>query len=182
MELRALGGNARLVLSGLRSLVEVDFATPVVDECGNDGAATTAAGGRREPSCFSLNTTSTQPTDYGGSRVSWEDLEGGERREGTADANRLRGGIGDKDRHLQRRVWVTQQFLVSAVPPAFTHPLGVALRFVGHPPGLAEGRRAGGVLRAGGGRDNIPGGNGDGGRGSVSSELPLPEDMPDHPR
>lgn len=81
------------------------------------------------------------------------------------------------------REWVTRQFLVgpgsSAVPPEFSHPVAVALRASSPSAAGAVGRISDGngvgthaSNRAGGG----------GRKGFVTSELPRPENRPDHPR
>lgn len=212
VEVRAVGGNARLTLSALRSLVEVDFATSSSTTTDDADCASYNSGkseprfdvrsGSRKSGLRNIGSgdrfSSMSPPTFPSAARSGScntvggdvGMDGGIVAGGGSAARRAacRGGDSKYRRPAERRVWVTRQFLVCNVPPEFAHPLAVALSVgVGHPAGpCVEGRggdqgdsraedRRRRALESGGGRD-------DGERAHVLCRLPLPEEMPDHPR
>lgn len=160
VEVRALGGNARLTLSPSRALAEVDYAVALPGPGDGGHGAGEQVGGRggswRERGAAALE-ASTHPAAAAA-------------EQGLFDA----GG----------RTWVTRQFLVGPaarrdgvdddVPPEFSHPLALA---------LAAAAAAGSVSEAHGAGEAPDGGVVEGtGSGVVLSELPRPEDRPEHAR
>lgn len=222
VEVRAVGGNARLTLSALRSLVEVDFATSSSStmtttddtDCANNNSGNvskrcncksepqfdvrsksrhdglqnirgkdrfSSMSPQTSPSAARVGTCFTMGDDVG--------MNSGTISGGAAERRATcRGGDSTYRRSAERRVWVTRQFLVCDVPPEFAHPLAVAFSVaVGHPAGHSVKGGGGdqGDSRAGDGRrraleSEVARGDGEGAH--VLSKLPLPEEMPDHPR
>ncbi|CAM9353698.1 unnamed protein product, partial [Pylaiella littoralis] len=144
VEVRAVGGNARLTLSASGTTAEVDYAVAIPDPPGSTPTAAAAV--------------AVSP--------------------------------------IKIRVWVTRRFFVgsapSDVPPEFSHALAVAVALgapsssspaardddaavLGAQGGGAEGVRVG----ASAGDEAVAGGGGREGA-LVTSELPWPEDRPDH--
>lgn len=171
VEVRAVGGNARLVLSASCTSAEVDYAAAAAAD---DDKATTL--GWR----VGYYDGDTQSSDR-------RDTREGVRKEtyrmaGTATSTGVSKG--------RRRVWVTRQLLVgssssslplSPVPPEFSFALQVALQASPSPvashAGLLEGAGDGKGVEEGGG---VFVGNGE--VRVVISDLPLPEAIPDHAR
>lgn len=166
VEVRALGGNARLTLSALRSLVEVDFATAAL-------SSTT-------PGCISSSTAKDVNHDVGGSTTAGGREDGSCLERSAREVHSLRrprDGVDPGQHHSPRRVWVTQRFLVYSVPEAFAPAVGVALRVGGS---TVEGGLGGSNASDGAWKENIH--EEGGGRGGfVSSPLPSPEET-DLPR
>lgn len=149
-----MGGNARLTLSASRTMVGVDFAVAFA-------AASTKF--------------SSPPSSENSSYIDDHDAAVTTAR---AAGERVRRPQGQGDAARAGRAWVTRRFLVgSSVPPEFSHALSVAFSCVEGGEGLAGGAGEGGEL---GGEE---GGEIEGrGAGLVASELPLPEERPDHAR
>lgn len=155
VEVRAASGNARLILSASRTMVEVDYA------------ATAAAAAIAITEADSAIDPSRAAAGVG--------CGGGGRREVKRRERVARATI-----EGESRVWVSRRFLAgscSSVPQEFAHALGVALTVSLSLRSAGEGR---GMGAAGFGRV-CEAEDWDGG-GFVASELPRPEERPDHAR
>lgn len=171
VEVRAVGGNARLTLSASRTLAEVDYAVAIPSGSGGGGTAASSNDGR----CCGK-----------GGAVALG-------RDPAAEPTNRPPRTG-----LASRVWITRQFLVgsrsSDVPSEFSHALAAALRAASSsPPAAADAAGWGGegddvVVDEGfvGASATGAGGWGGGGAGEgeffVASELPRPQSRLNHPR
>lgn len=198
VEIRAASGNARLTLSSSRTMVEVDYAATA--------AATFAAATPATDADAAYDTPREMATRMM-RRVREEKEEGEEEAEEEGQGNHgfghhRSGGGGERKREARRggrearaatniggggsRVWVNRRFLAGSsfsVPPEFAHALGVAHTVSLSLGSAGEGRGVGvGVgVRAGVASLGGVGAARDGG-GVVASELPRPEERPDHVR
>ena len=153
VEVRAVGGNARLTLSASRTVAEVDYAVAIPDF---GGAPADTAGG-------------------GGGVLGGESLQ--------AAANSPRSAHKDHASRVWVTRQFLVGSGSSGVPPEFSHALAVALRAPSQPPAAGAVGDRGCVIRPPAFADGAGGGGGGGGgRGFVASELPRPESRPDDPR
>lgn len=159
--MRAAGGNARLTLSASGTVAEARYAVaipgPTPHANASSGGSTTGtmapAGPREWREAATSGAIPADLTDGGGG-----------------------GGTGGNE-------WVTRKFLVcasltSGVPPGFAHALEVARRASASAAAFGGRGEAQGAVGAAVGRSV----DGVGGGGLVASELPRPEDSPDHAR